>query len=147
MQAKEAGLGYRVEYEDTLYLVPDRICRLNAKNQYHSDKQASIYWKGGAHFYFLNGVKFEKELWEKVVSGKMPYEDILKIEDVDQRSQALKYGDWDMFVSWYGAKKIDEFVKYDVHGNDVPHTLWEFPEQKEGDERRIFNKTVHFARY
>ena len=111
----------------------------------HSDTEAAfdLGFKG---LYFLNGVQFEKDLWERVVSRKMPFQDILAIEDVDQRAQAMKYGDWAEFVRWQGAKKIDEHTLLDVNAQDVSHELWEFPYQKD-EAKRIFSKTVHFARY
>jgi len=146
MQAKEYGLGYWVELEDTLYLVPTPLVRIDSMNRYHSDELPAIRWKNGMEVYFLHGVKFEKELWEKVVSRKMPFADILAIEDIDQRRQAIKYGDWNEFVKYQNAQKIDEFVKFDVQGRMVNYELWKFPYQENEDER-IFSKEVYFTRY
>lgn len=93
MQAKEAGLGYRVELDDTLYLVPNPIVRLNNDTppQYHSDQLPAISWKNGEELYYLDGVNFPKELWEKVVAKQMTLSEIMKIEISDQRTVALKY--------------------------------------------------------
>jgi len=146
MQAKEYGLGYWVELEDTLYLVPTPLVRIDSMNRYHSDELPAIRWKNGMEVYFLHGVKFEKELWEKVVSRKMPFADILAIEDIDQRRQAIKYGDWNEFVKYQNAQKIDEFVKFDVQGRMVNYELWKFPYQ-ENEDKRIFSKEVYFTRY
>jgi len=146
MQAKEYGLGYWVELEDTLYLVPTPLVRIDSMNRYHSDELPAIRWKNGMEVYFLHGVKFEKELWEKVVSRKMQFADILAIEDIDQRRQAIKYGDWNEFVKYQNAQKIDEFVKFDVQGRMINYELWKFPYQENEDER-IFSKEVYFTRY
>ena len=93
MQAKECGVGYRVEYEDTLYLVPSPIVRLNEDTPpaFHSDQKPAIEWKGAAKYYFLDGVNFDKELWDKVVSKEMSLSEIMQIENADQRTVALKY--------------------------------------------------------
>src|SRR3990167_597700 len=146
LQAKEAGLGYLVDDPNTtiLYIAQNPIVRIE-NNNFHSDTFPSIEfttWSG----YYLNGVSFPQDLWEKVVSKKMPFKDILAIEDVDQRRQAMKYGSWDDFVEYCGAKKIDEYSKMDINANPVHYELWEFPFQK-NEDKRVFTKTVHFARY
>ena len=86
-------MGYRVEWEDVLYCAPTPIVRLNedAPPQYHSDQLPAIAWKGGAEFFYLDGVNFEKELWQKVVSKEMTFKEIMAIEISDQRTVALKY--------------------------------------------------------
>ena len=39
----------------------------------------------------LHGVHFPKELWEKVITGKMTFSEILTIENLEQRLQAMTY--------------------------------------------------------
>jgi hypothetical protein len=93
LKAKECGVGYRIEWEDTLYLVPSPVVRLNNDTppQFHSDQLPAIEWKDGHTAYFLDGVEFKKELWEKVVSQTMTFKDIMAIDISDQRTVALKY--------------------------------------------------------
>ena len=57
MKAIECGVGYRVEYNNTLYLVPDRICRIDEQNRFHSETEPAIFWKGGHDFYYIHGVE------------------------------------------------------------------------------------------
>jgi len=57
----------------------------------HSDQLPAIEWKDETGIYFLDGVKFEKELWQKVVSKTMTFKEIMAIEISDQRTVALKY--------------------------------------------------------
>jgi hypothetical protein len=121
-------------------------CRWNNK-RLHSDEFPAIKWKDKTGIYLINGIKFEKELWEKVVSKKMPFQDILAIKDIDQRTQALKYGNWDDFVKYQEAKKINEFTKFDVNGETVPYELWRFPVHSQKSGKRLFTKEVNFARY
>ena len=81
MQAKEAGLGYRVEYEDTLYLVPTPIVKIDEQNRFHSTKEPAIRWKNGAEFYFLRGISFDKEWWSKIVNDELDPETIFAIDN------------------------------------------------------------------
>ena len=143
MQAKEYGLGYRVEWEDTLHLVPTPLVLLNAQNEFHSPHHPAIQWKGGEKFYYLNNVNFPFELWQRVVSREMPMSKVLKIEDIDQRTQAMRFAK-DGLREFYKAQKgkmIDQYVKMDSEGNPIKYELWEIPAGE------VFSKTVYFAIY
>ncbi len=69
---------------------PIRISRDEA-GRLHSDSNKAIEYPDGYGLYMLHGVKFEKELWEQVASGKMSFSDILKIENTEQRLQAMRH--------------------------------------------------------
>ena len=130
MQAKEAGLGYRVEWEDTLYLVPTPIVRLNEETppQFHSDQLPAIEWKNGEKVYYLDGVHLPKDLWQKIVSKEMSLSEIMKIEISDQRTVALKYNPQAIIKE--NAKLIHKDDRnnelYLVEGSEI-NTLTDFP--------------------
>ena len=92
LECLEAGLGYRVEWEDTLYLAPTPIVRLNNDTPptYHSDQLPAIKWDN-QEFYYLDGVNLQKDLWQSILSQKMTFKEIMAIEISDQRTVALKY--------------------------------------------------------
>jgi hypothetical protein len=133
MQAKEAGLGHRIEWENILYLVPAPIARMK-NNRFHSDQFPAIEWQGASKFYYLNGVNFPESLWKKVVSHEMPFEEILAIVDIDQRTQAMRYGDADKFFKHTKSELLDKSEK----GNE----LWFIP-QSAG----IFTQDAYFLKY
>lgn len=118
----------------------------NSQGRLHSDERKAISWPDGWGLYFLNGVKFDEELWKKVVSRKMPFSEILAIKDIDQRRQAIKYGNWNDFTKYQEAQKIDEFVKFDTKNQMVNYELWKFPYQQD-ESKRVFSKDVYFMRY
>ena len=131
MQAKEAGVGYRVEWEDTLYLVPNPIVRLNEDTPpaYHSDQLPAIAWVGGEELYYLDGVNLPKKMWKKIVSKKMSFSEIMKIEISDQRTVALKYNPQAIIKE--KAKLIHKDERnnelYLVENSEI-NTLTNFPE-------------------
>jgi hypothetical protein len=134
-------VGYRVEFEDTLYLAPTPIVRINAQNAFHNDKLAAIRWKGADEYHYLNGVFFPADLWKKVVSGKMPFNEILAIVDIDQRTQAMRYGNvWD-FVKHTNAEKLDEYTKFRADGSEVRYWLYKFPAGE------IFREDAYYVIY
>jgi len=81
---------------------------VNSEWRLHSDKQMAMQWKDGTGEYFLNGVKFLEELWKEVVSGNMPFEKILAIQDIDQRTQAMRYGDVNKFIEHSKGELLNE---------------------------------------
>ena len=119
---------------------PVNISRNNL-GRLHSDTRKSIEYPDGWGLYHLNGVLFPEALWKKVVSRKMPFKDIMAIIDVDQRTQAMKYGNFHDFANTQNAKMLDSYKKSDVNGDEVKYELWKFPK---GD---IFQKDVHFMWY
>lgn len=91
LEAAENGLGYFVEWEDTLYLVPKPQVRIDERNRFHSEIEPAIQWKDGKKFYFLNGVNLEKDLWQKIVNKTIPTAEAIKLENQEHRTLALQY--------------------------------------------------------
>ena len=97
----ERAEAYRKVCESVNYIWPNRdfviVCarptEINRDNQgrLHSTAGKAIFYPDGWGLYLLHGVKFEEDLWSKVVSGKMSFSEILKIENTEQRLQALRY--------------------------------------------------------
>ena len=139
--AKEAGLGYMCDTTDAkiLYLAPNPVLRFNGEN-YHSDSFPAIEW-ATVKEYYLNGVYFPEDLWKKVVSGSIPFADILKIEDIDQRTQAMRYGKVDEFIKHSKGELLDSYVKIAANGKEVSYKLYKIPA---GD---IFLKDAYYAVY
>lgn len=128
MKAKEAGLGYRVEWEDTLYLAPTPLVKINALNQFHCETGPAIRWKDSKEeYYYLNAVNFPKEVFKKVTSGTMPFEEILTIEDIDQRTQAMRFGDVLKFIEHTKGKLLDQYIKHTPEGEPINYRLYRIP--------------------
>ena len=75
---------------EVFIIIENPICYWE-NHMLHSDQKPAIEWKDGTGIYCLDGVKFEKELWQKVISKEMSLSEIMKIEISDQRTVALKY--------------------------------------------------------
>lgn len=116
LEGLEAGLGYRAEWEDTLYLCPTPIVKIDELNRFHSTTEPAIRWKGGEEFYFLHGVSFDKKWWIKVVKDKMSPETIFAIDNLEHRRIAYEYMDKTKMKKLKDYKILDE-VKDDGKGN------------------------------
>ena len=115
LEALEAGLGLRVEWEDVLYLVPIAVVRIDELNRFHSTKEPAIRWKGGKEFYYLHGINFEKKWWTKVVKDKLSPEEIFAIDNLEHRRIAYEFMDKTKMKSLKDYKVLDE-VKDDGYG-------------------------------
>jgi len=117
MQAKEVGLGYRVEWEDTLYLIPTPLVEIDEQNRFHSATKPAIRWKGGKEFYYLHGVNFEKKWWTKIVNDKFTPDQVFAIDNLEHRRIAYEYMDKSKMSKLKDFEVLDEAT--DEQGNKM----------------------------
>ena len=117
--------------------------RRNDNGRLNSHHLAAVEFNDGFKLYALNGVMFTEELWKKIISREMPMEEVLKIADIDKRTQAMKFAKSGLreFYKSQKGKCIDTYDKLNINAQPVHYELWEIPQGE------IFNQTVHFAIY
>lgn len=139
----DAGI-FMAVYLDGLAVVsrkPEYIKR-NEQMFMHCIDGPAIRFKDGYELYYLNGVSFSKELFERVTSGEMPYKDIVALQDIDQRTQAMRFGDPVQFFRDMDAKELDQEVKTLPDGTPIGYTLYEVPPKE-----KVFTQTAYFMMY
>ena len=119
---------------------PKKIER-NSQGRLHSVNSKAIEYPDGWGLCFLNGVRFDEKLFKEVTSGKMPFEKILAIPDVDQRTQAMRFGDVEQFIKFTKGKLLDTYKKHTLDGVEINYSLYEIPK---GD---IFTQNVFYCIY
>jgi hypothetical protein len=82
------------------------ILRKDEENRPHSEIGPSHRWRDGWELYHLDGIKLEKERWQKIVRKQMSFGEIMGIENADIRALALKYNP-DSIIN-ENAKLIDK---------------------------------------
>jgi len=147
----ERAEAYRKVCESVSYIWPNRnfviVCERpseihrNEKGLLHNARGLAIKYPDGYGFYVLNGVRFPEKLFLKVTSGKMPFKEILAIEDTDQRTQAMRFGDVKEFVKHAKAVELDYHEKERMDGTKVRYWLYKFPKGK------IFTEDAYYAVY
>lgn len=90
LEAREAGLGYINEGEDTVYLIPAATVKLDDEHELSSETGPAILWADGTAEYYLNGASLDKELWESIVSGTITRDEIAAIRDPHTQSVATR---------------------------------------------------------
>ena len=77
--------------EKVAYVLVAPAIRRNEEGQLHSDQRPAVEWENETGQYYLDGVNLSKELWNKIISKQMSFQEIMAIEISDQRTVALKY--------------------------------------------------------
>lgn len=121
---------------------PEKL-EVNDRYQPHSTSGASHRWRDGFEIYHLNGVRFDKEMYWKIVAD---YEDellpipkewrlnpeekakyILAIKDVDRRTQAMAFLEPQKLIDALKGEVLDEYTKLATNGKEVTYRLYKFP--------------------
>ena len=97
----------------------------------HSTKGMAMKWDDGSGLYFLHGVRLDKELWKKIVGGKMTFKECMEISNVELRMVALREMNADKMLEGAKAKKIST-SKYG-------YELYRI--------EKIFSQTAYFLKY
>ena len=80
----------------------------------HSETRQAIYWKyDNSGYYYLNGVSIEKELWERILSRQMSFQEILKIDNTEKRLVAMRYNPNALL------KENPKLIKKSERGNEL----------------------------
>jgi hypothetical protein len=106
MQAKEYGLGYRVEWEDTLYLVPTPLVKIDTQNRFHSEDSPAIRWKGGKEFYYWHGTEVSEKLI--LTPQKITKKGILNEANAEKRRCIYEKIGAERYAKLLGIKQIDK---------------------------------------
>jgi len=77
-------------------------------NLLHSIVKPAVNWADGTGIFFLEGIKFEKDLWEKIVNKTIPAKELLTLPNQDQKVVALKTYGWKRLLDELKPKILDE---------------------------------------
>jgi len=86
---------------------PQKINR-DERGRLHSLTEKSIEYPDGWGLYHINGVRFDENLWKKVVNKELSGQEIMKIQDMEQRMIALKYYGAENLLKDFNTKQIDK---------------------------------------
>lgn len=92
------------------YTTLPKSISMTANNRLNADNKPAVEWFDGTGNYYIQHVNFKKRLFDRVVAGDMKLEEIMKIDNQDQRMIALHYKKADALLKECGknAKMIDK---------------------------------------
>ena len=123
--------GYRIMHKEFCIVsnFPKWI-KKDAQNRPHCITGSQMEWRDGFATYYISGIRFEKEMFEKLINHKMSFQEILAIVDVDQRNQAMRFvgnEEREKFLENVGAKLIDSYEKMSINGKKIHYRLYLIP--------------------
>src|SRR3990167_6158870 len=129
--------GFRI-MQDEFCLVSDfpEILLKSQQNQAHCETGPSHRWRDGWELYHLNGVRFEKELWGKIVNKKLSFKEIMQIKDIDKQAIAMKYM---LATDFLKSVKAELVCEKTAKGNE----LWKVPIEPS----KVFDRDEYFLHY
>jgi hypothetical protein len=142
IKAKELGLGYFCDFEDVLHLVPVPIIKCDEQGRYHSENSPAISWKDGEEIYYLHGVKFEKEWWNKIRKDKLSPDEVFAIDNLEHRRIAYEYMDKTKMKKLKDYKVLNERV--DI--NENKERIVSFTVQNMNEPLKFLNVTCPTGR-
>lgn len=104
---------------------PPTSLHRDAKGELSNTEGPAIGWSDGYCLHYINGVFFEKELWERVVGLTMTGKEILSLENMEQRMIAIKLKGVLDLLDDLNAKSVSKternelFAIDEVFGEDV----------------------------
>lgn len=109
------GLGWLIPTDEELFLVPLPKLRTAGdedNRRLHYDQGFAVEWGDELEgYYFLQGVRFEPELYWRVVRREISAAETLTIRNADQRSAVLSMLGPRQLIEELGAELIDVGVK------------------------------------
>ncbi len=71
-------------YPHDIVVLVQPVIEMTENGRFHSEKGPAIYWQDWG-MYFIEGVEFTKEEWEKIINKTLTLKDLLKLENIEKR--------------------------------------------------------------
>jgi hypothetical protein len=104
----ESGIFMSLQFENCAIVCErPQIIHRNETHQLHYDQGPAIKWRDGYEMYLLFGVRFEKELYWKIINQEITIKDMMEnIPNADQRSVALVMAEPKKLLKHVNAKLV-----------------------------------------
>jgi hypothetical protein len=102
----DSGIYDMIQFENVCIVSKKPIKILRQGVKLHSEKEPAIQFRDGYSQYYLHGISFDKELWSKIVGGKLTFKQIMAIKNIEQRMTALKMYDSEKLLIDANAKCV-----------------------------------------
>lgn len=114
------------------------ICRLpievstNTQGRPHSTEKPAIHWADGLDNYFIDGVSFDRMLWNKVAKRTISAKEIAEMSNVEQKTVALRLIGYDSVVAELGGRIIDQLSVKHPSGRTLNYQVIDVELQDDG---------------
>jgi hypothetical protein len=90
------------------------VCKMPVKtltddsNRLHSVSEASVQWRDNINQYFIHGVPFEYDLWQKVTKRELIPKEVMEMKNIEQRRVTINHYGWDEIFDYFDKKLINK---------------------------------------
>jgi hypothetical protein len=126
----KSGAFYCMFFEKKAFIMscPTSV-KQDERKRLHSLTSPALEFKGGFKKYYIHGVEFTKEWWEKIVKGKLTAQEVFAIDNIEHRRVAYECMDKSKMTSLKDFKVLDEQV--DEKGNKMKVVSFNVQNMKE----------------
>jgi hypothetical protein len=120
-----------------------KYIKRDERNRLHSANSPAIEFNDGFKLWYINGINFGFELWDKIINKKITALECINIKNIEQRIIALKEIGYENVIKELGGKVIDTFKPIN-HPFDRTYELIELNLQDELVRINLFdNKALN----
>lgn len=115
---------YRTKAISQLQLTIDSktpLVRLDGHGRLHSLDLPAVEWEDGLKCWFIHGVQFPPQIWERVVNRTIPAEEAVKLSNIEMRRIAIERLGIDKVLAELHAVPIDKWREYELYQISLPN--------------------------
>lgn len=93
--------------------------RFDDRDRLHSLDSAAVEWKDGIKAWFIHGVQFPPQIWERVVNRTIPASEAITLTNVEMRRIAVQRLGVEKVLSDLNATPKDSWREYKLYQLDI----------------------------
>jgi hypothetical protein len=119
------GFWDAILFENVVIIITPPIKVLQQNNRLHSNTEAAVQWLDGTENYFIEGVGFGKDIFEKIRDKKLTSDEAVNLRNVEQRTIAMRKIGYENVIRELGANILHtdgdyQLISVDMKDDDVP---------------------------
>jgi|APSaa5957512535_1039671.scaffolds.fasta_scaffold00325_44 hypothetical protein len=125
-------------------LLSPKLIQKDDQSRLHSTDSPAIIWQNNTKEYYFYGEKVSESLWEKTVSGKITWLEVMSIKNIDQRTAVIAVIGSERILEMADAELIDkskrgnELYRIIIKNEDARNTIILAVKYKDPSTDRVY---------
>lgn len=113
-EAIQNGLGFVCDFEKAIIIIPMPKFSKDERRRLHNLEKEAVLWADDFKQFYLDGINLSENIHKKVREKSATFQEIMAIENMEQRMVCFKYLGQDWLLRETKAQKIDQNDRGDV---------------------------------